>query len=236
MLVLFFGYSTRFASNRALVLGSYYRYVSPMPLGWTMCLIVLNYNLITDINLKKHVHKVIRLCIWTSLCILAIFTTTIFIKQKSNNYFVYHTSNNQTEQSRYIDICSKILKYVHSDDIIWVISQGNDGAVTFNYKYHLIGACNVLEPSRKLGTPSLALSTPNTTGYYNEVSRARFESIILNYNCNYILVNYADEYLQDGYGDYFSDGVQTGHLWNAKLYAVSIENDRPRLNLLEVFY
>ena len=228
--VLYYSYLFQWKEGRALLLGSFERYILPLIIGWVMMVFVYALEQLDKIHYKV---KLIIVSIFTFCCIYC------FTSNEMSNYFAKSSGvvfNNDRE--RIIRISDQILKCTNDDDVILVISQGNDGLVPFFYNYELLGKRDILDASQQVvcsfSVKENIYSKESSAVIYSFFSKEEFKEMIKDKSVDFILVNFADDLLREGYGDLFDDKILTGEDWDAKLYEVKEEELSP-YKLIGVF-
>lgn len=230
LLALYLAYMRRIFV-RALLLPSYERYITPLIIGCVMLLfsIGMKYGFQRENN-KKNV---------IVLGGVAVLCSAGFIINETENYFANQITLEEAGKYRYKIVGEQLADCVENDSIIYVISQGNVGNVAYGYRLQLLSECTILEPLWRTApiSCSIAGDSMNDEGGvadYKEVSVSRFQRNVVRSAVDYILVNYTDDILRDGYGELFSDGLTTGQDWDAKLYKV--ESGEEKYQLVGVLY
>lgn len=219
LLAIFYIYMS-FIFERHLLLPSFERYITPLIVGCFMIVLFMFISKIGSLAYKRVV--VVTL-------ILATFSTCNFVNNSEENYFINSVTDSEAYSYRYRSISEKVKEYIEEGDMLYIISQGDIGLVTYRYQYELTGFCQVLEPRPSYAPPSISveeavLNQSSGTLSYTKISADDFAELIDTRGFDYILVEYSDEALLTGYGELFSDGIASGNPWDAKLYKVTDKN------------
>lgn len=204
--------------ERALLLYSFERYITPIVIGSLMIMLIMLIKYICQMK-KKTVGNIFSLTLFI-ICVINMHLNP------AENYLTNQVTACDAYRERYQIISEELRNYVNEDSVVYMISQGNIGNVAFTYKYELLGECNVVEPKGISAPISLTTKEPiiaEDAGVlqYSHTSPEDFVSIIQQHEVDYIIIDFSDDLLKEGYGHLFSDGISTGHEWDTKLYRVT---------------
>lgn len=217
--------------ERALLLPSYNRYMTPLIVG---CLMMVFVIIVKDaIQVKSdRVYNIL-------MVVMAVVSCIQFGINKTENYFINAISMEEGERTRYQTVAERMLEYVDGGANVYIISQGNLGNVAHFYKYELTSKVNVLDPMPSVAPISCSIeesviSEESGTPEYTKISVNGFKRLVDKNDVDYIVVNYADDTLREGYGQLFSDGITTMYDWTVKVYRV--DDTESQYQLVDVIY
>ena len=210
--VLYILYLTVFSQYEALASASYDRYVGSFIIGWLMCILAsaLYYGDFKNVPFYKN------------LSAISIILTFYFVFQSLPSQNIFTSSNNYQSSSRLrFDTASEQFQSsFHSDDVVWVISQGDQGYNMWAYHYALLPVPVITSFAKwSLGTPKYSGDIWSTNFTVQE-----FRNFIATNKITYIIIDKSDSSLKTEFVNLFSDHLQNTDSNNPCLYKVTNKN------------
>lgn len=211
-----FCYVFIFSGAEATGLASYERYIYPYYIGWFIGALALVACSISQKQQKFFglaragiYATVLLMCLRLSNILLVSFTFIDF----DEGFLSYRREEIAKSES--------IVEYIgESDQSIFFIGQGDDGARWYRYLSQVLPLH--LDNSFGGGTICLPdIEIPDDSPYYIRISQQELLDYLKENNCGYIFVEQSDEYLEEGFGEMFSDGLEICEDGQSALYKIN---------------
>ncbi|MEG3030513.1 MAG: hypothetical protein RR827_08985 [Oscillospiraceae bacterium] len=210
-----FCYVFVFKDVEAQNLMSYERYIYPYYIGWFLAALAL-----LSLSMQEKTRKLFGLGQLAMLAILGVMVLRLSVILTPGKTFVDFNDGYLYERREQIRKSAVVEEYLgqQEKEKIFFIGQGDDGGRWFTYSSDLLPL--QLEYSFGGGTICLPQDVPKGTYYHIRITQEELRKYIDEKECGYVFVERNDEFLQDGFGDMFSDRLEACSGGVSALYKV----------------